>query len=83
MSVIFSGGGVHGAEARNMTAICGKSNGDTICFDLWINRPKFINRNRAGRDSGRDGRSRASAGSAAEGGRWGQKSIVKPTGVVC
>ena len=35
MSGIFSGGGAGDARARNMTVICGKSNGDSAVTITW------------------------------------------------
>ena len=77
MSGIFSGGGAGGAAAGNMTAMCGKSNGDRICFDMWINRPKFVNRIRADMDPGGRRRRGGASGPAETGGGAARHSIVK------
>ena len=77
MSGIFSGGDAEGARAQNMTVICGKSNGDRICFDIWINRPKFVNRIRVDRRAGSGDRRRVASQSAEERRGEGQIPIVK------
>ena len=77
MSGIFSGGDAEGARAQNMTAKCGKSNGDRICFDIWINRPKFVNRIRVDRSAGSGVRRRVASQSAEERRGEGQIPIVK------
>jgi hypothetical protein len=59
-----------------MTAICGKSNGDRICFDIWINRPKYVNRIRVNRSRDIGPHRRVVLQAAEEGGRGSKIQLL-------